>query len=102
MANKPQEYVTNSQYLVENEDDVKFSKVFCSAAESQTNIKSYMKDLIKTEIKDDKEIKEVIKQSILEVESESWKSQLKSWGNKIERLIWLIVGSGLTLLVKLI
>lgn len=39
MSRQP-EYLSPEQYLVENEDDVKFSKVFCSAAQSQNNIKN--------------------------------------------------------------
>ncbi len=89
------EYLSPEQYLVENEDDVKFSKVFCSAAQSQNNIKKCLKEAIKSEILEDKEIKGVIVKAIKEVETESWKLQLKSWGNKLERLIWLIVGSGI-------
>lgn len=54
-----------------------------------------MKEAIKSEIIEDKEIKSVIVKAIKEVEAESWKLQVKSWGNKLERLIWLVVGSGI-------
>lgn len=97
---KQPEYLSPAQYLVENEDDVKFSKVFCSAAQSQNNIKTCLKNLINTEIKEDKTVKDVIKQAVREVESENWKLQLKSWGNRLERLIWLVVGALLAYFLK--
>lgn len=99
MAKQP-EYLSPAQYLVENEDDVKFSKVFCSAAQSQNNIKTCLKDLINTEIREDNAVKDVIKQLVRDVESENWKIQLKNWGNRLERLIWLAAGALLTYFLK--
>ena len=69
----------------------KFAIMFCSVAESQTAVREKLVSILQTSIKHDVETREQVKNILLEIYAEDWKSFIRSSIGKIAIFVWTVI-----------
>lgn len=79
----------------------KFAEIFCSAAKTQKNIDTTLKDIMRDLLKNDRESRELVKDMLREVEKEDWKFFIKKSGGIVWTLGSIAFGAVLTAVLRL-